>query len=81
MVKANPALPPLLELGDNIFRNQHSMSATANQFIFFRLALGSNQRQNRAAIGRRHRHPTASSFVAFINDQTESKLVHIEPQT
>ncbi len=60
MVKANAALPPLVELGHDIFGDKHRMSGTTDQLVFFRLALGSHQGQNRAAVWRCDRDPTAT---------------------
>ena len=81
MVKANPALLPLVELGHHIFGDEHSMPAPADEFVFFGLALGRNQGENSIAIRRRNRHPAASGLVVFIDDEAKSKLVHVESQT
>ena len=53
VMKANPAPLPLIELGHDVFRNQHSIPAMANQLVFFGLALGRNQGENRVAVRRR----------------------------
>jgi len=82
MVKANPARPPLVKLGYNVFGNQHGVPAPANQLVFWGIALGSNQREKRIAIGRSDQHQASTGFVILrINDQGKSELVHIEPQT
>jgi hypothetical protein len=80
-VKANPSCLPLVNLGHNIFGHQHGVPAAANQLVFRRVALGSNQRENRAAIRRRDCHPTSAGFVILINHEGKSKLVNVEPQT
>ena len=81
MVKANSALLPLVVLGHDVFGNKHSMSGAPNQLVFLGFATGSNKRDNRVAIWRCDRHPTAAGFIALINNQSETELVHIEPQT
>jgi hypothetical protein len=57
------------------------VSATANQLVFFGVALRSNKRENRVAIWRCDRHSTATGFIALIHDKSEPKLIHVEPQT
>jgi hypothetical protein len=53
----------------------------ANQLVFFGLALGRNQGENRVAVRRRNRHPTATGLITLVNHQTKSQLVHVESQT
>ncbi len=60
LAQANPALPPLVELGHDIFGDEHSMSGATDQLVFFGLTLGRHQRQNRAAVWRCDRHPSAT---------------------
>ena len=81
MVKPDPTCPPLIELRSDIFGNKNNVFRAANQLVFFGLALGSDQCEDGAAIRRRNCQPTPARFVAFINDQIESKLVNVEPQT
>src|SRR6185312_16317937 len=76
----NSALLPLLELCSDVFSNQHCMPRAANQLVFFRVALGSNQGENDVAIRRRDGDPAPTGFIALIDDQFESQLVHVEAQ-
>jgi len=68
-------------MGQNMFRNKHGMSGAADQFVFFGLELGSNQRDNRVASRRRDRHPTPPRLIVLINQKAKCQVVHVEPQT
>src|SRR5260370_15279133 len=73
MVKTNATLPPLLELGHNIFGDKHSISGAADQLVFFGFMFGSHQSENRAAVWRRDPDPTATGFIPFTNTRAISK--------
>jgi hypothetical protein len=81
MVKANALLAPLIVFGHHIFRYEHSVLAAPNQFVFRRIAFGSNKPKNRVAIRRRDPHPASSRFIALIQYEAKSKLVDVEVQT
>src|SRR5258708_18859730 len=42
-VKADPALGPLLEIGHNIFGNKNNVPGTANELVFLRVGLRSDE--------------------------------------
>ena len=80
MVKADTALFPFVELGDDILCDKYGVFGAANQLVVFRLTFGGNERENCLAIRGRYRHPTAARLIALIDDEAKSKLVYVESQ-
>ena len=80
ILKANPALPPFLELGHDVFGDKSNVCGPSNQLVLFRVGLGRHQRQVRSAFGRGNGYPAASGLKAGIKGQIEPKLLHVEPR-
>src|SRR5437016_10605588 len=80
MTKPNPALTPSVEFGSDIVGNKYRLSRTTDELIFFRLGLGSDEREQRGAIRRANQNEAAMLPKLVINDQTESKLVQVKSQ-
>ena len=75
MMKTNPSLTPVLELGVDILSNKNNLPGSTDELVFLRVGLGSDKRQDRGAIRRGNRDPATSAFKTVISDQAESKLV------
>src|SRR5262245_35719912 len=80
MMKTNSALTPLLIYGIDVFSDENNLPRPANQLIFFGAGRRSDKRKDRAAVRRPDRYPSAATFKAVINEQTESELVQVESQ-
>jgi hypothetical protein len=83
MTKVNPALTPGVKFGNDIFGNEYDqpvISGPADELIFLRLGLGRDERKQRGAIWRGNQNEAAMLSKVVIDDQTESKLVHVEPE-
>src|SRR5260370_32417575 len=80
MMKANPALAPLIVLGSDVLGHKNDVAAPANELVFFGVGLRSNESKDRSAIRGSNRYPAITGFHAGINDQTEPKLVQVESQ-
>ncbi len=59
---------------------QLPLPGATDELIFFRLGLGSDEREQRGAIRRGNQNKAAMLSKLVINDQTESKLVQVESQ-
>ena len=80
ILKANSTLDPLPILAHKIIGNEDHVGAMANQAVLLRVGVGRNQRQHRAAVWGRNRHPAVPAFEADIAHQIESQLFNVKPQ-
>ena len=80
MVKADAALAPFLEFGTHIFGQENNLSGPANELVFFRVGLRSDQRQHCSAIRRGDGQPAIAGRKGNIKGQAEPELVQIESQ-
>ena len=80
--KAHAARAPFTELGENIFGDKSDLRGPANELVLLGIALRDGERQVRGTVGRRDGYKTAAGkfFIASVEDQLESKLVHVETQ-
>src|SRR5882757_9490496 len=79
MEKTHPAAAPQIVGGMNVFGDKRNLRVPADQLVVLRAALGGDHRQDRAAVGRRNRHPSAEFETRFGNN-AESKLIDIKLQ-
>src|SRR5207245_6364798 len=79
-MEANPALGPFAELGGDIFGDENNLRGPPDELVLFRAGLGSYKREHGCAIGRGNRNPAVTGLKPGVADQTESKLVQVEPQ-
>src|SRR5262245_20045702 len=75
MMKVNPALAPLVELGADVLSRKNDIPALPDEFVFVHVRSRSTKGKYSAAMGRGDRHPTVSSFIANVNEQIEPQLV------
>jgi hypothetical protein len=77
--KTDPALGPLLKIGHNIFGNENNVPGAANELVFLRAWLWSDEHKHCRAIRRSDRYPTPDGNMG-ISEQIESELVQVESQ-
>ena len=81
MTKANSALRPFMELGNDIVGHESNLRRSANQLVFSGAAFWRDKREDRGPIRRSDGHPTLSGLKAGVINKTESKLVEVESET
>ncbi len=80
MTKAHPALAPFAILGRNVIGDKDDLGSAADELVLPRLGFGGNERESRAALGRRDGHPALASREEAVEDQVEAELIDVEPQ-
>jgi len=76
----NAAPGPFLKLGGDVFGNENNLRRAANELVLLGVGLGSDEREDRAAIGRGDGDPTVARLKACIEGQMESELIQVEAQ-
>src|SRR5260370_27273232 len=74
-LKANPALAPFAELGNQIFGDKGDVSGLANELVLFRARLRRDEGEVRGAVGRGNGYPATTGLNAGIKDQLEAELI------
>jgi hypothetical protein len=80
MMKLNSSISPFLELDKHVFGDKDNLLGPANEIVFFRAGLGSDERKDCRAVGRCNRYPSFAGSIVVISDETEPELVHEESQ-
>jgi len=81
MMKTNPALALRMEFGVDIFGNKYNIGGgLTDELILLRARPGRDARDERRPIRRGKHYEAAMLSKVVINDQTETKLVHVESQ-
>lgn len=78
MMKADPALAPFLELGEDVFRQEDDPSGTANELVFVRVRHRSHQQKHGSAIGRSDSQRAVGRLQRGVRGQSESQLIQVE---
>jgi hypothetical protein len=52
MTKTNPSLAPFFKFGSDVFGQENNLSGPANELVFLRIGLRSDQRQSGSSIRR-----------------------------
>ena len=78
MAKPYSTVAPFVELGQDIFGNEHNLRGPPDELAFLRAGLGCDQHEHRRTVGRGDGYPTATGSKLGVEGQVESKLVQIE---
>jgi hypothetical protein len=79
-MKMDSAFRPFVELGVDVFRDEGHIPGLADEFVFFVVRTGRDERENRRAVRGPNRHPAPSVFKAGVRQQSETELIHEKPQ-
>ena len=80
MIEADAAQGPLLIFRDDIFGDEDDLRGTADEFVLHGIGLGSDEREDGGAVGRRYGDEAFAGLELDVVGEVEAELVEVEAE-